>query len=810
MQDPARDENDQDPEDPLDDPDLNDEDEGADESEVTRLFDAYIEAVESGQSIDLGRLLSRAGAVGDELWERIDLDGRLRGQDPVPAQSPKPPKRIGRFEIRESLGKGGLGEVFLAYDPQMHREVALKVLRFVGRSQNERAWILNEARSLARLAHPGIVRVFDVGSDSETDYIAMEPLEGPNLRQVLQLMDGEAVDAIRSPEIANRITAKLGSIDARLALFRKITDAVAYCHNRGILHRDLKPSNVQFDAAGEPRLLDFGLAHQDDTGDATRPDLTVAFLGTSGYVAPEQIENAQTGADPRSDQFSLCILGYELLSLEHPFPGKNNTERMSAITRTQPASLRRIRPEISKDLARVIHHGLANQPDDRYPTVQALNEDLEALAKGLPISIDDPSLGHLLGLWVRRNRLAVGLGAVFLATILGALLVASITNARANRASILAQLDGLEPREFVNPEDFTDSYPKLSAAMILADGFDQSFWNRSVAGPVSPEIQPIRRAWSEQLGEAYPNWFAVDKQRNLLLFALDEVLFPEGTHNERYRLIGTIRLPEDKLEGLEFELYRMRARGDAAQSRDPYDALTAYELVASRIPITPVDPGGYLFRAWKPDSREIVYEYVFTCLSFDQVLEMDPRAPRPGLKERAVLASARRFEFGDGPSFDVPEFWIAKQATTQAEFDAFVEDTGFEHGTMERGQPSDPARVSPLAAEAYAQWAGARLPRFLELMYAHDEGLLELASDKLIFSEYLSDRHCGTLRTDYAHFFYSDLRRGLPNAQNVFGPQIADDPYKSPADSVDPDAKLVAFRLVFHAAQATAYAETNR
>jgi hypothetical protein len=308
------------------------------------------------------------------------------------------PARVGRFVVRGLLGRGAFGAVYRAYDPQLDREVALKVPQ-PGTLGNARAVarFLREAKSAARLRHPHIVPVYDAGRDGEHHYIASAFIDGHTLQHTI---DEGTLDVRQSARIVGALA-----------------EALAYAHRLGIVHRDVKPTNVMLDAAAQPHLMDFGLA--------TRHDATVkltrdgAVLGTPAYMAPEQAAGQQGEALPASDQYSLGVILYELLCGEVPFSGPAPVVLYNAIHQ-EPRPPRAVKPELPSELETICLKAMAKRPQDRYPDCQALADDLRHWLAGEPIEAPaGPPLRR-----PGRRLLAAAAGVCFAALIGGGIFLA--------------------------------------------------------------------------------------------------------------------------------------------------------------------------------------------------------------------------------------------------------------------------------------------------------------------------------------------------------------------------------------------------
>ena len=277
--------------------------------------------------------------------------------------------RLGRYEILASVGAGGMGEVYRARDPQLEREVALKVLP-AGTLTDEvaRARLLREARMAARLNHPHVCTVHEVGEAGGQVYIAMELVEGQPLDAVLA----------RGPL----------PVERAVGYGTQIADALAHAHERGVVHRDLKSANVVITPEGRAKVLDFGLAKQlvgEELAEATTEygaTLTVpgSVVGTVAYMAPEQLKGQP--ADARSDVWALGIVLYEMLAGKRPFAGQTGYELSSAILNEPPSPLP---DEVPSGVRAVVERCLAKEAGERFQTAREVREALEAIPAGSAI-----------------------------------------------------------------------------------------------------------------------------------------------------------------------------------------------------------------------------------------------------------------------------------------------------------------------------------------------------------------------------------------------------------------------------------------
>jgi serine/threonine-protein kinase len=266
-------------------------------------------------------------------------------------------ERLGdRYDLEERVGEGGMSTVYRARDTVLEREVAIKVLHEqFSRDPEYVERFRREARAIARLSHPNIVTVIDRGEVDGRQFIVFEHIRGETLKDVIA-REGEL------------------PVERALALAHQIGRALVYAHEAGVVHRDVKPQNVLVDSEGSAKVTDFGIARTLDIDEALTETGTV--LGTSGYIAPEQASGEP--ADERSDQYSLGVVLYELLTGEVPYSGPNPMAVAMRHLRDPIPSVRAKRPDVSLRVDAIVARALAKRPRDRFPSLEAMLAALEA------------------------------------------------------------------------------------------------------------------------------------------------------------------------------------------------------------------------------------------------------------------------------------------------------------------------------------------------------------------------------------------------------------------------------------------------
>ncbi|HBL29871.1 MAG TPA: hypothetical protein DD490_23790 [Acidobacteria bacterium] len=340
-----------------------------------------------------------------------------------------------RYRVERLLGSGGMGTVFLAFDPSLDRRVALKLLHRNAPEQTAR--FLREARAQARVEHPNICQVHEVGEVEGRPYIAMQHIEGKSLAE----LRGEL-----TPE-------------ATVRLVREVAQAIHAAHKTGLIHRDLKPANILVaggdDGDLQPYVVDFGLAR--DQGD-TAVSASGVISGTPSYLSPEQAQG--TLLDRRSDVYSLGVILYEMLAGEPPFQGGNPVHVVVRVLQEDAVPLRKVVPSIPRDLETIVTKCLEKDPARRYDSARALADDLGRWLEGEPIAARPAGWLYRAGKRLRKHRLLATVSAVSCLALLfaGALVVWTRWEARERAA--LAQRFGQRVEEMLSHMRYAAFLPR--------------------------------------------------------------------------------------------------------------------------------------------------------------------------------------------------------------------------------------------------------------------------------------------------------------------------------------------------------------
>jgi predicted Ser/Thr protein kinase len=333
--------------------------------------------------------------------EAISASGHASGRER------RIPLRIGGYSILRVLGEGGMGVVYEGRQEWPERPVAVKLVRGGETLDELRVRLFQrEAQMLAHLRHPRIAAIYDAGwTEDHEPYLVMELVRGRVLTEYAQ--------------------SRSLSLRARLALFRRVCEPVAYAHQRGVIHRDLKPSNILIEEEGEPKILDFGLARMTDVDGSMQSTITGGenLMGTLPYMSPEEVRGQPYEVDVRSDVYSLGVILYELVSGQLPYTVSRRAlhEAVQTICEVAPRKPSTIDRALAGDVETIILKALAKEPAARYQGVAEFSEDIQRLLADQPIRARRPSVAYRLRKLMVRQRRALVLIVVLFVAVAGSM-----------------------------------------------------------------------------------------------------------------------------------------------------------------------------------------------------------------------------------------------------------------------------------------------------------------------------------------------------------------------------------------------------
>lgn len=391
---------------------------------------------------------------------------------------------FGVYELLNEIARGGMGVVYKARQSTLNRIVAIKMIlggQLASKEQVQR--FLVEAEAAANLNHPGIVPVYEFGEREGTHYFSMAFVDGPSLAAYVS-------DNSLPPNEA-----------AELVL--KVSAAIAYAHQHGVIHRDLKPANILLDQGTEPRITDFGLAKRlEDDSELTK---TGAIMGSVYYMPPEQAAGKTEEVGPAADIYALGAVLYKLLTGRPPFQAPTPIETIRQVISHEPVQPRRLNPRIPQDLETICLKCLEKDPDRRYGSATELNEELQRFLKGEPILARPISRAAILWRWCRRNPVTASLTAGLVAASFIGIFTATSLWEQAQSEHRRAQ-DQLQKVEVLSD-------------MIINKTLDATEeWLKSFFEPVEQELL-VARSWGEK------GLLDTDRPENL-----NDVLMPLITH----------------------------------------------------------------------------------------------------------------------------------------------------------------------------------------------------------------------------------------------------------------------------------------
>jgi serine/threonine-protein kinase len=435
----------------------------SDERRVAELLAVWEQRRESGRDVTAAELCQDCPHLLDTLSREIasrQSGGQTTGPDDTGSDSLPPAEAfaLARYRPFRFHARGGLGEVFVARDAELGRDVALKRIRPTKADQKDlRERFRREAEITGRLEHPGIVPVYGLGHDSaDQPYYAMRFVEGETFL--------DAIDAFYKADAGRDPGERSLAFRQLLQRFGAVCQALAYAHNRGILHRDVKPANVMLGRYGETLVVDWGLARPFERGEVERssgeetlaPDSggsgtqLGAALGTPAYMSPEQAAGMWDELGPASDVYSLGATLYHLLTGKVAFEGKHVRELLQKVQRGMFPRPRTVRPTVPPALEAVCLKAMALEPGDRYPSALDLAADVNRWLADEPVAAYPEPRTARAWRWVRRHRGAVvaavaGLAATAVLAVVAAV-VLTAANERERQATALALENEQEAR----------------------------------------------------------------------------------------------------------------------------------------------------------------------------------------------------------------------------------------------------------------------------------------------------------------------------------------------------------------------------
>jgi serine/threonine-protein kinase len=424
------------------------------------------------------------------LVSRLSNDGTAKGVSQQAPPAPGPDQQIRGYEILGTLGRGGMGVVFKARQVGLNRIVALKmILAAAHASEEDIGRFKVEAEAVARLQHPNIVQIYEVGELNQKPYFSLEFVSGGSLDKKLT-----------GTPLAPRYSADL---------VEKIARGIDAAHRAGIVHRDLKPANIMLTADGEPKITDFGLAKKMDPSEVSQTQ-DGSIMGTPSYMSPEQAAGKVRDVGPAADTYALGAILYDLLTGRPPFKGETIMDTLYDVMSTEPVPPCRLQPKLPKDLETICLKCLEKEIPKRYASAGDMADDLRRWLHGEPIRARPVGMVEKAAKWAKRRPTAAALVLVsvlaVLSLIVGGFTFAHMESARADQerefAENEARLRGTAEQNEAEAKEqkalaevrfkhALDSLRRADAAFVRSNkAIDAIVLNKKLS---DPRLEPVRR-----------------------------------------------------------------------------------------------------------------------------------------------------------------------------------------------------------------------------------------------------------------------------------------------------------------------------
>jgi len=456
----------------------------------------------------------------------------VRGGAPSP-QADMPVRQVGRYEIRERLGRGGMASVFKAHDPGIGRDVAIKFLHAsLCEDEEYRARFLREARASGGLSHPNIVTVHDVGEIDGRPYMAMELLDGESLADVLE-------------------PGKPLPIRDVVVMSIQLARALDYSHKRGIVHRDIKPGNIaRSKGTLDIKVMDFGIAHMESSKGEQRTRVG-DVLGTPQYMSPEQINGEKI--DGRADLFSGGIVMYQMLTGQRPFTGDSVVNLALKIAKEEPTPLSKLRPNMPASLRRAVERCLAKAPDDRFATGADLADALTKVLAEIDEesqAVDRPRIIPLRVKWTAMMAAIVAIVMAVTCTIILDRQYGAMMQQVADSGAALTRFIAVQNATPALAEDWVTVDVLLAEMMKTRDFQSLTLSDKDNIVRASSNADTVGKPYQTPAGEVLGELGGVKRTRYLV--GREPVLGFESTITYNDKVVGHVALglPERPLEGV--------------------------------------------------------------------------------------------------------------------------------------------------------------------------------------------------------------------------------------------------------------------